>query len=307
MVLAFGCASCNHEDDMPDKDAVVSLGVNVSLEEMYSGRSIVKGEYLASGDRIGISVVADESGGNYDGLTSGYINVAYRATGNGASQVWNPADASKQIMLSGTEGRAIAYYPYTADITDYTAIPVDIADQHDWMYSGEVGPLHNLAPDAGFVMRHALTAVNVNVMRDESYTGAGLVSTLTVESEGLATTGTFSAVDGVFSTVDGVNTSVSVMAAPFTLDGTNLTSKENLYMFVPASDETKDFTVTATVDGNPYKVTVSMSEAFAAGKIYQINIKATNTGMIIDSVVVLGDWVDEDLSEGNLKPNKNNS
>ena len=285
LASALTIASCTNDDDIAQGGTRKALDVNVAVQDVAGSRAMVFGQYLAANSEIGVSVVADADGGNYDGITTGYTNVAYRATGESTSQTWAASDASKQILLSGTAGKAIAYYPYTADVTDYTAIPVDIADQTDWMYSGEVGPLNDAAPSAEFVMNHALTALNVNFVRDAAYTGAGEVSVLTVTSDGLATNGTFSAVDGAFASTTGAGSAVSVIDAPFTLTS-GASNQENPYMFVPASAETKDFTVSATVDGKAYNVGVAMNEAFAPGKMYKLNVKVTNTGLTVSQVTL---------------------
>lgn len=309
MVLAAAFASCN-SDDVANQESRAALGVNVSVNELGS-RAMVSGEYLANGDQIGISVVANADGGNYDGNTTGYINVAYRASGETTSQTWAAADAQKQILLSGTAGKAVAYFPYLETVTDFEAIPVDITEQKDWMWSGFEGPLTDAAPNVAFEMNHAQTAVNIKVVRDASYTGAGAVSTLSVTSEGLATKGNFSAVNGEFyaASLEGTNTEVSIIAGAFTLVADDAgtadikeNEKENPYMFIPASDETKNFTVKATIDGKAYTVGVNMAEAFNPGKVYLVSVKISNIGLIVDSVVVLNDWIPSQLPEGELKP-----
>ena len=108
-------------------------------------------------------------------------------------------------------------------------------------------------------------------MRDASYTGVGEVEALTVTSEGLAGTATLDTRDGLFKSVTGANTAISIIEAPYTLVGSTLSSQENPYMFIPASTETKDFTVSATLDGKEYSHKVTMSEAFTPGKVYLIH------------------------------------
>ena len=301
LASALTIASCTNDDDIAQNSSRNALDIKVAVQNIAGSRAMVFGQTLPAGSEIGVCVVADADGGNYDGITTGYTNVAYRAAGESTAQTWGPADASKQILLSGTPGKAIAYYPYASTVTDYTAIPVDIADQTDWMYSGEVGPLTDAAPLAEFVMNHALTALNVNFVRDAAYTGEGEVTALTVTSDGLATNGTFSAVDGAFASTSGAGSAVSVIDAAFTLTS-GAANQENPYMFVPTTDETKDFTVTATVDGKAYNVGVAMNEAFAPGKMYKLNVKVTNTGLTV-SKVTLVDWnIDTSLPEGTLQP-----
>ena len=67
--------------------------------------------------------------------------------------------------------------------------------------------------------------------------------------------------------------------------------------------EVKNFTITATVDTKPYNVGVTMTEAFTPGKVYKINVKITNVGLVIDSVVIVDEWQEDNtLPEGELKP-----
>lgn len=318
MMLAVAFASCNNDDDANFGNSRVALGVNVALEEMGGSRAMVHGDYLAADSKIGICVVANNTDeGAYDGLEEGYINVPYKATGNEdpdtdtKEQTWGAADATKQILLSGTQGKAYAYYPYQdADGFDYKAINVDIADQIDWMWSGAEGPVTDAAPSVGFTLKHAQTAVNVNVVRDESYTGEGEVSALTITSEGLGNKGILNAKTGEFTSVEGVGDALAIISQPFTVEKDDASTidvveseKENPYMFIPASTEVKNFTITATVDSKPYNVGVTMTEAFTPGKVYKINVKMTNVGLVIDSVVIVDEWQEDNtLPDGELKP-----
>lgn len=315
MMLAVAFASCNNDDDTNISNSRVALGVNVALEEMGGSRAMVKGNYLAAGSEIGVCVVTNADGSDYDGNASGYINIPYKATGtedpdtDTKEQTWGASNVANQILLSGTEGKAYAYYPYTAGI-DYTAIDVDVTDQIDWMWSGGEGPLTDAAPSVGFTLKHAQTAVNVVVVRDESYTGTGEISTLTVTSDGLGATGVLNAQTGVFASVAGQGTAISIIDGAFTVTvddnntvDVNEAQKENPYMLIPASAEVKNFTISATVDSKPYNVGVTMTEAFTPGKVYKINVKITNVGLVIDKVVIVDEWQeDNSLPEGELKP-----
>lgn len=305
MMLAVAFASCNNEENPTMAESRTALGVNVQLEEM--SRAMVSGQALSDDDPIGVFVVASDYS-NYDGKATGYSNVSYKGTTTGGTQKWGPSTVGTEILLSGTQGKVFAYYPWTDGIADYQAIPVDITEQKDWMYSEEEGPVNDAAPNVSFNLKHAQTAVNVKVVRDASYTGVGAISALTVTSEGLASSGKLNAADGAFADVTGANTAISVANA-FTLvaDDASTTDvkeneKENPYMFIPATTAVKDFTVNATIDGKPYKVAVTMSEAFKAGFIYKVAVKISNVGLTIDSVVIVEPWSELDLPEGTLQP-----
>ena len=78
--------------------------------------------------------------------------------------------------------------------------------------------------------------------------------------------------------------------------------KENPYMIIPASASAVPFTISADIDGKPYNIEVAMTEAFAPGKVYKISVKITNVGLVVDSVVIVQNWDEEELTGGNLAP-----
>lgn len=312
MMLAVAFASCSNEEDATQQSSRAALGVNVSVHEVAKGRAMVEGTYLPADSEIGISVVANADGSAYDGNTENYMNVAYKATGAESSQTWGPLTPGNEIMLSGTEGKAVAYFPYNdVDNFDYTAIEVDIVDQNDWMWSGWSDSFNDAEPNVSFKLNHAQTAVNVKVVRDATYTGAGVVSALAVTSDGFAKTGKFSAVDGTFdaASITGAKDDIAIISSSFTLttDDAGTTDvieseKENPYMLIPATSEVVPFTVKATIDNKDYSVPVSMSTSFEPGKIYKIAVKISNVGLTVDGVVVVADWTGVNLPEGTLSP-----
>lgn len=290
--ILFGACT----DDVKDitQNGSTPLAVNVKVNP--ASRAIVYGTALPSGSSIGINVT-DANGNPYDGKDAGYLNVQYTVTGEAGAQEWG---ATTPVLLSGTEGKMHAYYPWTTGV-DYKAVTVDVADQIDWMYAADAYTVSDAKANAEITLAHAQTALNVNLVRDASYTGIGKVEALTVTSEGLAGTATLDTRDGSFKSVTGANTAISIIEAPYTLDGTALNSKENPYMFIPASTETKDFNVSATLDGKEYSHKVTMSEAFTPGKVYKINVTFKNTGLEV-STVTLVDWVETGLGDAEFKP-----
>ena len=289
---AFTACTDKSEELVPQGTRALDVQVKVQP----TSRAMVKGTALAEGAGLGVNVTATD-GGLYDGKDAGYLNILYTATGTGVDQKWN---STTPVMLSGTEGKMYAYYPHTPGV-DFKAISVDITAQHDWMYSAEAYTVSDKAATAAVVLKHAQTAVNVNVVRDATYTGVGSVSALSVTSEGLASGGTLDTRDGSWSALSGANTAISIISENFTLDGSTKSSQENPYMFIPAAGETKDFVVAATVDGKTYNSSVTMKEAFAKGKMYSVSLKMTNVGFTV-SEVTLVDWDEVLLDDATLEP-----
>lgn len=297
--FAMALASCSNDDEVSSRSEGTRLGVNVTVEDIKSRAGMIAGLVLPDDAQIGVSLT-DEGGVTYDGQN--YSNVMYENS--------SPWETTTPIMLSGTEGTAIAYFPWKDYVTDLTAIPVDVLDQEDWMYSGEEAGLKDNNSNVSFEMKHAQTAVNIRLVRDESYTGAGVIEALSITSDGLASKGNYSAVDGTWdaASLQGVGEAI-VIADNFQLTEDNAETtdveedkKENPYMLIPASSETVSFKISAMVDGNPYSAQVEMTEPFAQGKVYKLNVKIKSVGLTVDNVVILTDWDPETLNDGSFEP-----
>jgi len=289
-------AACTDDVESCGKGTSTPLAVNVKVKPS-SRAGMVHGTTLPDESSIGINVTAADDS-DYDSKVTGYINVQYTADGDGNTQEWAPA--TDAILLSGTEGKMYAYYPWTSGI-DYKAVAVNVAERTDWMYAAETYTVSDAMNTVEIGLSHAQTAVNVNLQRDASYTGAGLVEALTVTSEGLASTATLDTRDGSFTAVTGANTAISIMQSSVTLDGITKNSQENPYMLIPVSEETKNFTVTATIDGKVYSHEITMAEAFAPGKVYNVNVTFKNTGLVV-STVTLVDWDEISLGDAEFNP-----
>ena len=135
--------ACTDDEVINQTDrAPLQVSVNTSLAKQ--SRAIVHGEWLPSGSTIGVSLFTPE-GDDYDG--QGYYNIQYKATGTEEDQVWSSMGVTPAV--SANEAVLVAYHPYNDDQDlDITAIPVEIATQTDYMYSGQVTGITNAAPKA---------------------------------------------------------------------------------------------------------------------------------------------------------------
>ena len=97
------------------------MSINVLANQ--TTKSLVEGNTIQSG-QIGVKLV-DAGGSTYDNLS--YNNIFYSTT-DGAS--WT-VDSDHKILLSATEGKAYAYYPYSSEVSDFKAITISsAADPH---------------------------------------------------------------------------------------------------------------------------------------------------------------------------------
>lgn len=299
----FSCADC--EETMPGDHPEF---MQVRVATLQASRGLHTGTSLGDGEQIGI-FVRDVDGNHYDGVEQGYSNVCCTSDGEGSSQKW---DFTTPVLFSSTPGKALAYYPWSEDVTDCTAIPLETASQTDYMSCGWVGGLSNAAPRCSFVLDHALTAIRLSVTRG-SYSGPGMITDAVVQSPALATEGTLDATTGIVTfTEDTDDTGVTVLTG-----GTECLAEsgaadgwEYEYMFVPTGN-TGTISIRLKMDGQWYSTTANVASsqdgqdtfttgmALASGTVYVISMRAENTALVAEGVS-LSDWETVTGQGGNL-------
>ena len=188
-------ASCSNELDMPRNEALVEgktpLSVNVLANP--STKALVNSNALPGGSKIGVKLVKSADGSAYDNQT--YNNIYYSTTDG---TTW-AIDGSRSILLSATEAKAYAYYPYSSEVSDFKAISISSAanptDQIDYMYGNVATGLKNSNPTANFTMKHAMAIVNFEIAKG-SYTGTGSITSVKMKGNTASNTGTMNAEAG---------------------------------------------------------------------------------------------------------------
>lgn len=190
--LALSLISCS-DNNMPIEEVIEKKELTVTTGIVKS-RAMITAERFDEGAELGITLIENKDAVfTYDGLTEGYYNIRYKADGTHPDQVWAPTN--KPIYLSSTEGRAVAYYPYSTDETDYKALTLKAYGQVDYMFSRWVKPINNLNHEASFQMEHAMAGIRISLKRG-SYTGVGKVTEMTLSSSGLGSEGKLNAATG---------------------------------------------------------------------------------------------------------------
>ena len=263
------------------------LSVDVNARDI-TARAPIHGTALPDASSIGISLLA-EDGTAYDGVT--YANLKYTASGTAPDQTWSTPNIP---TLSSTSAKLVAYYPW-ADGTDYTAVPVETSTQTDYMYSGWVSGLSNANNEAYIVMKHALTAVRVALVKGD-FTADVDVSSVSVKSPAFATAGSLDATTGALSELVGTGEAVTVTADfPLTAQATNVE-----VMAVPdVSVAAGVTTVTTQIGGRKYSVNINFTESYKQGYIYTYTLTLNNTGMEVTSVAVTP-WQEGTQDNGDL-------
>lgn len=269
--LALGAVSCTNEMDAVD-DNISALSIKVK-NQVVSRAPITETTLPADDKGVGITLVNKSDKGKYDGQ-DGYANTQWK-TADGTN--WNIV-GSTAPNLTGTDGVAVAYYPYSSTATDYTAIPVESATQTDYMYSGWSNDLNNQAAEASFTMQHALAVIRVKLALGNNYTGDKTATSVTISSDGFMATASLDAITGELSSKSGPG-------AEHTLDNLNLTldteGKDVDFLIIPA-DAPSEITFKATIGSKQYAASVTPDEAFGQGLIHTYTLSLSTLDMSIE-------------------------
>ena len=119
-----------------------------------------------------------------------YANLVYTGTTISGTQSWA---STTSVTLTDTKGTLYAYWPQNNAVS-IDAIDVDMtaADQTDWLYATPVTDVNEDKASVAVTMNHALANINVTVNKG-SYLGAGNITNITLQSDGIALGGTFNA------------------------------------------------------------------------------------------------------------------
>ena len=288
---AFAIMACNQVDLPQNQEARLDLQVRTGI----ATRGVITEKTLPSGSSVGL-FVTDDSNVTYDGVA--VANIRYTGTGEGDSQAWA---ADEDIMLSATKGTLKGYYPYSESIIDLTAIPVEATSdiQTDWMYATPVANLNNRNFTAIMTMNHALAGVRLSLVKG-SYNGVGEISSVSLSSDGAATSAVLDATDGSLSSITGA--------------GASYTSNETFSL--AAEKKSFDFiTVPAGVEA-PIALSVMMNRTemiaeipavkLQSGKIYEYIVEVAAEGLLLQGMNVI-DWNKIDKGTLELQPDNGGS
>ncbi|MDY5639216.1 MAG: fimbrillin family protein, partial [Parabacteroides sp.] len=185
-------------------------------------------------------------------------------------------------MLSATEGKAYAYFPYNAENTSFTGIHLDASRQDDVMYTSTASTgLNDKNAAASFNLQHALAVMKVKVKKG-SYTGTGAVTSCSISGDPIGLTGTL---DGTTGNLSGVTKGKVSADKSYTISNT---ATDHDIIFVPTTTAGQ-VTVGLMMDGKEYTTTTTSSEIFSSNQCYTLNLTVDDSGATLTGIEV-GDW-----------------
>jgi len=262
--------SCTNESEV-FKQSSPKLDVKFGVA-LQQARAIFTDASLPSGSVVG-AMLDDGTATDYDS----YSPLYFTATGAGDSQTWAP---NTDVVLTETKGTLYAYYPHDGNV-DISAIPVDMtaADQTDWLYATPVTDVNEDKASVAVTLNHALANINVSLVKG-SYVGTGNVTSISVQSDGIAPKGTFNAAQATPDYTAFEDEGAALERTVTTTLGGTATD----IMVVPTSSSAT-ITFNVTVDGTVFTAT-SAAVGLEKGSSYKYTLTLNSTFMSVSDVAV---------------------
>lgn len=295
------------------------LGVSATVQGPVTTRSLITG--FETGNQVAVFVTG-----------TGYTPMVAKYTYNGTTPWTSPASETEKIFLFNETATVYGFCPADAVVSgtltndDQNTVAVTFtypetsftaAGQTDYLYatgpqSGGVYPLATASNNTSagenevdLVMHHAAAKLSFVINKDDSYSGTGALSSVS-----LAKTGGFYAGSGLMQVKDGVFVSVpSADQISFTgsatindYNATPSTVVSALGLVCPVADAS-GITLEVTIDGKAMSVALpadAPANLWEQGKNYTYTITVKGTELIVNTVSVL-DWIE--VTGGNAEVN----
>ena len=262
-------------EDMPDQAPVMEnapLKINVGVQT----KGLITETTLPDASKIGTFFV-DESGTTYNGISVN--NLRFTASGTGASQVWTP---DLYVGVGTADGTLYSYYPYSANTTDKTAVPVKANASHqvDYLYATPATGINNQNATVTLTMNHALAALRFNIEKG-MYAGDAQLTSIGLKGGNIATAATLDVTTGELANYTGTGAYINNIVTPTTLSATASVFE---FIVVPVKDASEAVTVELTVDKKLFSVEIPAT-TLAQGTIHDYTL-VMDSGAVLTKVSV---------------------
>ena len=276
LLLSFAAlfASCTDDNTFEGQQGT-PFSLYVRNGEMTESR-VVDTDYMPNGAQIGVQLVKSGSTDLYLPATSNLL-FTHSAASYGS---WT---ASGTTYLNAAQAAAYAYYPYNADVTDFSAIPV-ASGTTDYMFGTSIGDVNDGSPQAIIYMQHALSAVRIAAKLGTA--SAMQIKSIKIEGAGYHATANLNAYTGALTGQAG-NQPVSISYdTPLALTST----AQNIdFVLIPTGTEAP-LTITVT-DANDVEQTLTTEAVqLQVGTLHTIQLTADYGGSLSFESITVGDW-----------------
>lgn len=287
--LFFACSSSpSDEPETPplSKQIPINLNIGCNLYEQRDISTRIMDTYFEPNDAIGLYVASGSgfaSAGNY------INNVRCLYT---SSAIWQP-DTELYWKDETTASDFYAYYPYSSEITDATAldfqIKVDQSAVENYKQSDFVwGRTMSVQPTEKAVSiqtRHLMSNLVIEILPGNGFTQEKLdAANVKVKVDGLQTAAQINLSDGAL-TANGETATLY----PY------YTNRQYKLLTVPQTTSAPA-TITVTVDGSNFKLQKSLSTQSGHRYTLPITVNKTSNGINVN----IDDWIDDGIDNGGV-------
>lgn len=274
LVFAVACERNVYDEVLTSNLEVRSVSAGNIRSKSVAEGSVLPDEGAARGVGLFLS--------DYDGKTvSSRNNVRYYNSGGG----WV---SDTPAGLTVTPSRLYGYYPYNTEVASIYAVPVHSSlNGDDYMYAEPVDSVSSGNRVVDLYLKHALARLSVNFVRDASYSGVGMLTSLSLGGDGVADDGVLDATSGNI-TATGSGTSFLVEGGGLITDAG--ITEECLVVPVMCDTVARRLEIVCTIDGQDFPLVLDGDKAVVICQGIQsgINVRLTDEGLVLRDV-----WVEK--------------
>lgn len=182
--LALSLQGCSSDSDSIDEPQAEGTGIYVSISTQIETKAVVK-SLFDKGDAMNVWAKT------YGKMDAPDLVGGIKAMYDGASWSLNPAVE----LQEGGKAFIYAVSPYSERNSTPAAIPVDVTEQVDVLYSGAYVPVTYTSNRAKLTMKHALALITFNISLQD-YSGKGELQKVSITGANVYINGTMSVEKG---------------------------------------------------------------------------------------------------------------
>ncbi len=273
-LLAFALAACGEKDAPEIKISELSFTTTVHTRALPNVLTELK-----DGSQMNIFVTFSNN--------SSLVSMKKAMLNN---DLWKAVPSIE--LQEGISASFQAVYPYSDSNTSASAIPVEVKNQIDYLYSGSNVSVSRNNPTAQVTMKHAMAVFAFNIDKN-GYSGSGNLQEVKLSGSGLYTEGNMNITTGVITgTVRGEITK----SCNQTLKAGGFASNIPAMFVIPSTSTGDNFLLTIKVDGKEYTATLP-KQSVSGGTKYLFRMALTERELVVfpelTDVVSLNADVDE--------------
>ncbi len=248
--------ACSNEKEEPQPQSA-QLSISTSIQT----RTVIT--EFAAGDKMNLYVKGESS-----------VNSTDKVPGVSASYENGKWSISPTVELKeGEQAYLFAFYPYGANLTKPEAIPVDITEQTDYLYSGSAVSVSYSSPQGSLKMQHASSILAFNISKGR-YEGAGELSSIKITD--IPVRGTLNIASGIINNTEKGDYTI---IANKQIDTEWVKDLPQMFC-LPFKSNGQDITVAFLIDGKDYSINLPKTD-IETGMKYIFHLVITNNGMTV--------------------------